>query len=82
LVFSSKSFNSIEGRGQLIDRLLGAKLRVTFPTAPEQRPLPAEGNYWVLDTDYDHYAIVWSCEPFNNQSIGKFTFLLSIAAVK
>ncbi|KAF2366412.1 Lipocalin/cytosolic fatty-acid binding domain [Trinorchestia longiramus] len=20
-----------------------------------------DGNYWVLDTDYDNYAIVWSC---------------------
>ena len=31
------------------------QLGVTFPVAP------AEAPYWVLDTDYDNYSVVWSC---------------------
>ena len=31
------------------------------------------GNYWVLDTDYDSYSIVWSCTDykiFNTRECG------------
>lgn len=35
-----------------------AKLKIKpIPLFPKQ-------NYWVLDTDYDNYAIVWSCAEF------------------
>ncbi|KAK3600406.1 hypothetical protein CHS0354_026638 [Potamilus streckersoni] len=34
-----------------------AKLKVKFGNAPS-------GDYWVLDTDYDSYSIVYSCSTF------------------
>uniref|UniRef100_A0A182QHE2 Lipocalin/cytosolic fatty-acid binding domain-containing protein n=1 Tax=Anopheles farauti TaxID=69004 RepID=A0A182QHE2_9DIPT len=36
-----------------------AKLSVAFFGAK-----PDRSNYWVLDTDYTSFAVVWSCEPF------------------
>ncbi|XP_018022292.1 apolipoprotein D [Hyalella azteca] len=42
-----------------------AKLTVSFtsatPFANDTSSVTAS-NYWVLDTDYDNYAIVWSCQ--------------------
>jgi len=35
-----------------------AKLMVNFPFMG-----PLESPYWVLDTDYTGYSIVWSCRP-------------------
>ncbi|XP_055602188.1 apolipoprotein D-like [Uranotaenia lowii] len=35
---------------------LQAKLNVTFDAAAE-----VSANYWVLDTDYDNFAVVWGC---------------------
>lgn len=35
-----------------------AKLLVNFPSMGS-----FEAPYWVLDTDYTNYAIVWSCRP-------------------
>lgn len=40
---------------------LEAKLNVSFFNQPTDR-----SNYWVLDTDYINYSIVWSCEQFDN----------------
>ncbi|XP_058804288.1 apolipoprotein D-like isoform X2 [Phymastichus coffea] len=34
-----------------------AKLSVIFPSLP----VHVEGSYWILDTDYISYAVVWSC---------------------
>ncbi|VVC91147.1 unnamed protein product, partial [Leptidea sinapis] len=33
------------------------KLVVRFPSLPVNVPAP----YWVVDTDYDNYALVWGC---------------------
>uniref|UniRef100_A0AAG5D074 Apolipoprotein D n=1 Tax=Anopheles atroparvus TaxID=41427 RepID=A0AAG5D074_ANOAO len=38
---------------------LQGKLSVAFFGAK-----PDRSNYWVLDTDYTNYAVVFSCEPF------------------
>ncbi|KAL3286332.1 hypothetical protein HHI36_000840 [Cryptolaemus montrouzieri] len=35
-----------------------AKFLVSFPSYPVQT---GEAPYWVLETDYDNYAVVWSC---------------------
>ncbi|XP_057366281.1 apolipoprotein D-like [Daphnia carinata] len=43
------------------------KLGVTFSGIPFA---PADAPYWVLGTDYDKYAVVWSCTSrgfFNSQ---------------
>ncbi|ROT67942.1 Apolipoprotein D [Penaeus vannamei] len=41
---------SIEGQAVLAD-----------PASVGGAPSGGDGNYWVLDTDYTSYAIVWSC---------------------
>ncbi|XP_014214465.1 apolipoprotein D [Copidosoma floridanum] len=38
-----------------------AKLSVSFPSLPVQFDAP----YWVLDTDYTSYGVVWSCVDFS-----------------
>ena len=52
--------SSIEGEVKLISRSEDAKLTVRFPSLPLTLDVP----YWVLDTDYDNYAVVWSCSNF------------------
>ncbi|XP_046632632.1 apolipoprotein D-like isoform X2 [Daphnia pulicaria] len=74
---SSKSFNMVDGTARLIEPPKGqAKLGVVFPSNSFSRPVPADGNYWVLDTDYTNYSIVWSCQTFNGKSI-QFLWYLS-----
>lgn len=65
----------VDGTARLIEPPKGqAKLGVVFPLNSFSRPVPADGNYWVLDTDYINYSIVWNCQTFNGKSIRKFTF--------
>ncbi|XP_011432383.3 apolipoprotein D [Magallana gigas] len=49
---------SIEGVARPVDPRDPARLSVTF--SPFQ-PVDPNGNYWVVKTDYIHYAIVYSC---------------------
>jgi hypothetical protein len=75
---SSKSFNMVDGTARLIEPPKGqAKLGVVFPSNSFSRPVPADGNYWVLDTDYTNYSIVWSCQTFNGKSIRKINIHFS-----
>jgi len=48
----------IVGRAYAPDASIPSKLKVSFSTGS------MEGNYWVLDTDYTQYAIVYSCSDF------------------
>ncbi|XP_015600998.1 apolipoprotein D [Cephus cinctus] len=57
--------SSIEGIARLIGRSDDPKLTVTFPSLP----LPVDAPYWILDTDYKSYAVVWSCTNFGVFSI-------------
>lgn len=34
-------------------------------------------NYWILDTDYDHYAIVYYCKTTPDNTSEEFAWLLS-----
>uniref|UniRef100_A0A182JQH2 Apolipoprotein D n=1 Tax=Anopheles christyi TaxID=43041 RepID=A0A182JQH2_9DIPT len=52
--------------------ILEAKLNVSFYGAPND-----ESNYWVLDTDYENYSIVWSCEPIGEERSLEYYWLLS-----
>ncbi|XP_052239164.1 apolipoprotein D-like [Dreissena polymorpha] len=59
-------YNSIVGQAQVFDPREPAKLGVRFfPGTPL-------GNYWVLETDYYQYSVVWSCRQldrfFNSQN--------------
>ncbi|XP_076637495.1 apolipoprotein D-like [Colletes latitarsis] len=57
--------SSIEGIGRVIGRNEDPKLIVTFPSLP----LPIDAPYWILDTDYKSYAVVWSCSNFGVFSV-------------
>ncbi|OQV22484.1 putative Apolipoprotein D [Hypsibius exemplaris] len=37
-----------------------AKLKVNFPNVTGTAGV-ADADYWILDTDYENYAVVWSC---------------------
>lgn len=55
IVLIANADSSIEGVARFVDSSKNeGKLLVRFPLSPE-------GNYWVIGTDYDNYAIVWSC---------------------
>ncbi|KAL1399303.1 hypothetical protein pipiens_008321 [Culex pipiens pipiens] len=51
---------------------LRAKLNVSFGGMP-----PIASNYWVLDTDYESFAFVFSCFPVGNTLKGDNYWLLS-----
>lgn len=45
------------------------KLIVSF----NNRPAGTDANYWVLDTDYENYSIVWNCQNMpNGKSAGEW----------
>ncbi|KAH9631558.1 hypothetical protein HF086_004719 [Spodoptera exigua] len=46
----------IKGQATQVSRSDEAKLAVSFPSLP----VNVEAPYWVIDTDYDSYAVVWS----------------------
>ncbi|XP_033226090.1 apolipoprotein D-like [Belonocnema kinseyi] len=49
--------STIEGSAKLAGSTNEGKLSVVFPSVPGQIPAP----YWILDTDYENYAVVFSC---------------------
>nr|XP_012144193.1 PREDICTED: apolipoprotein D-like isoform X1 [Megachile rotundata] len=57
--------SSIEGTAKPIGKSDDPKLVVTFPSIP----LPLDAPYWVLDTDYETYSVVWSCTNFGVFSV-------------
>lgn len=64
--------SSIEGIGRKTGRDGDSKLIVTFPSLP----LPVDAPYWVLGTDYDSYAVVWSCNNFGVFSL-RYVWILT-----
>jgi len=51
-----------------------AKLGVRFS------PAQPRGDYWVLDTDYDTYTVIWSCTPFGRFFNTQFGWILTRSA--
>ncbi|XP_049814289.1 uncharacterized protein LOC126260887 [Schistocerca nitens] len=75
---SAGAFNDIIGWAEFDDPNAGeAKLTVHFPDVPVEAP------YWVLDTDYESYSIVWACrEPTDETSnITETSWVLSRTSV-
>uniref|UniRef100_A0A2A4JTA8 Lipocalin/cytosolic fatty-acid binding domain-containing protein n=1 Tax=Heliothis virescens TaxID=7102 RepID=A0A2A4JTA8_HELVI len=52
--------SEIQGQATQVSRSDEAKLTVSFPSLP----VNVEAPYWVIDTDYDSYAVVYSCYEF------------------
>lgn len=52
--------SSIQGHAKFSGKPNEPKLSVVFPSVS----LPFDAPYWVLDTDYHTYAVVWSCTNF------------------
>mmetsp|Transcript_14813 Transcript_14813/g.20654 ORF Transcript_14813/g.20654 Transcript_14813/m.20654 type:complete len:218 (-) Transcript_14813:41-694(-) len=48
-----------------------SKLEVTFGTSPFPAP------YWVVDTDYDSYALVWCCYDIAKVGHEEYAWILS-----
>ncbi|XP_041975231.1 apolipoprotein D-like [Aricia agestis] len=49
--------SEIIGEATQVSRSDEAKLSVRFPSLP----VAIDAPYWVVDTDYDNYALVWGC---------------------
>ncbi|XP_054268678.1 apolipoprotein D-like [Macrosteles quadrilineatus] len=70
--------NEIQNRLTGIKRILAGEIRsivkgteAKLNVKYSQLPYPVETSYTVLDTDYDNYAVVWSCSGlglFNTQN--------------
>ncbi|ETN60998.1 apolipoprotein D [Anopheles darlingi] len=73
-LFNSSTTNAL-GRAVLSfpdEEILQGKLNVSFFGAPNDR-----SNYWVLETDYETYSLVWSCEPLEDERSEESFWLLS-----
>ncbi|XP_052238582.1 apolipoprotein D-like [Dreissena polymorpha] len=65
------NYTSIIGQAQILDPREPAKLGVRFfPGTPL-------GNYWVLETDYDQYSIVYSCTQTSRFFNSQFCWILT-----
>lgn len=62
-IVSSNAHESIQGSVRLISPSLGAKLLVTFLSSSVTQSMSTDGNFWLLETDYVNYAIVFLCLP-------------------
>ncbi|XP_058454141.1 apolipoprotein D-like [Malaya genurostris] len=50
---------------------LEGKLNVTFGGPPNS------SNYWIMDTDYDNYAIIYSCKNISHSKSAEAAWVLS-----
>merc|ERR1711973_382996 len=52
------SFDEIFGTAYVPDPNHPGELKVKFPG------VPVDGDYWILETDYENYSIVYSCVDY------------------
>ena len=60
---SSRTHESIRGSAQFVNPGLEAKLLITYPTSFVTESMLTNGNFWIIETDYKNYAIVFLCLP-------------------
>jgi len=60
---------TIEGKATTPDPAVPAKLEVTSG--------PLEGHYWILETDYENFAVEYSCSSYQDMFKMEFIWILS-----
>ncbi|XP_037811922.1 apolipoprotein D-like [Lucilia sericata] len=63
--------NDIKGSAKIVGN---AKLKVRFSSMPA---FIGAADYWILDTDYDNYAVVYSCTDIGGLVNGKVVWILT-----
>lgn len=66
-IFSTGVKRIIGGHLELVGKNNEGKLNVKYSTTP----ISTETVLTVLDTDYDNYAVVWSCNGFGPVHVRK-----------
>ncbi|XP_075222853.1 apolipoprotein D-like [Lycorma delicatula] len=57
--------STMEGEVRLEERMDSSKLNVRFPSLPVWHlAVLIDAPYWILETDYENYSVVWSCTNF------------------
>ncbi|XP_041970035.1 uncharacterized protein LOC121726651 [Aricia agestis] len=67
----SQNLDTVNGNAVLATTDGSGKLLVTFPDAP------FASEYWILDTDYDNFALVYSCFNVNSEERRVWSWKLS-----
>ncbi|EGK96847.1 AGAP013451-PA [Anopheles gambiae str. PEST] len=73
-LFNGSSINAL-GRAVLSfpdEEVVQGKLNVSFFGAPNDL-----SNYWVLDTDYETFSVVWNCQPRGEEQSEESFWVLS-----
>uniref|UniRef100_A0A182RLF4 Apolipoprotein D n=1 Tax=Anopheles funestus TaxID=62324 RepID=A0A182RLF4_ANOFN len=73
-LFNGSSINAL-GRAVLSfpdEEIVQGKLNVSFFGAPNDL-----SNYWVLDTDYQTFSVVWNCQPLGEEQSEESFWVLS-----
>ena len=70
-------WHAIEGQARQVGDDDSGELHVSFEGMPESEESLNEPNYFVLDTDYDSYAIVYSCNNLYGYLIFDLLWVLS-----
>ncbi|XP_049789513.1 lazarillo protein-like [Schistocerca nitens] len=63
---------TIKGTANLASDGSDGRLLVSFPLTGSLK-----APYWILDTDYDSYSVVWSCSSLANIANAQFSWLLT-----
>ncbi|NP_001140192.1 32 kDa apolipoprotein precursor [Bombyx mori] len=64
IIVSNEIVNSLTGMKRLMEgslQMIGREGEGRFMIKYSSLPLPYESEFSILDTDYDNYAVMWSC---------------------
>ena len=68
--YTGDDFREICGYAESRDPANPAQLKLNFPSTPE-------GDYWVIDTDYENWSAVYSCGDIFGLIKFEYAFLLT-----
>merc|ERR1711892_1511033 len=64
-------FTEFNGTAYIPDPNFPGELKVHFPSGDSPG---IDGDYWLLDTDYDSYALIYSCQDVEIPGVGHMKF--------